>query len=693
MRDYERLARCSFDDTQSVTRSDMDQVESSQFGTIDELCAFGRECKAPKLRSMRAFAEQEIILPSGEFYDRKFSCSRQPFSGVWFDAVDSGLWPELVITGPSQSGKTLIGFVIPVLYHLFEMQETVIAAVPNDDMVRDKWEQDIEPVLARTRYRDLLPRRGAGSKGGRVDSIKFTHGPILRFMTSGGNDKARAGFTSRVICMTETDGFDVRTSTSIEANKIEQIEARARSFALRRRRIYKECTLTTTRGHTHQRIKAGTDSRLVIPCPHCRSWVSPEREHLIGWQDETNIVKAVQATSFCCPACGELWTEQERHEANREIQVIHRGQSLEDGVICGEPDPTFTLGFRWSAVNNLLVPAGDIAADEFAAARAIDEDDAQRKMCQFVWAMPYEPLETVRVDLDAEELKKRQMSLGRGQVPAGTRWVTVGVDVNQAVLHWTAIAWMPEGNRGHVLDYGKQPVNFEQVGFEIAIARSVKDLHESLGSTWTATKIDRVGVDSRWMTDEVCAAVKQLRDGRWRAFTGHGKGHYADQGYYHPDKVAGDIIWIGNQCHEKVNRKRANIVMHASANYWKTWLHNRLRVEYTEEASEGAISLFGSMNQNEHMTFCRHITAEKETVSFENGKGYVKSWEAIREANHYLDSTYIACVMAHRCGFDVVKKLKSAVKPSRPAQVTHDHQVEYGGTIEAPQFIGTHFEG
>src|SRR4051794_37244842 len=35
--------------------------------------------------------------------------------------------------------------------------------------------------------------------------------------------------------------------------------------------------------------------------------------------------------------------------------------------------PTDTLGFRWSAVNNLFVTSGDLAADEWRASRAADE--------------------------------------------------------------------------------------------------------------------------------------------------------------------------------------------------------------------------------------------------------------------------------------------------------------------------------
>ena len=108
-------------------------------------------------------------------------------------------------TGPTQSGKTLACFVIPLLYHLFEIRETVICGLPDIDMAMDKWSVDILPVIEQSQYRELLPTKGSGSRGGRVESIPFRNGATLKFMSGGGGDKSRAGFTSRVMVITETD--------------------------------------------------------------------------------------------------------------------------------------------------------------------------------------------------------------------------------------------------------------------------------------------------------------------------------------------------------------------------------------------------------------------------------------------------------------------------------------------------------
>lgn len=636
-----------------------------------------------RLRSMLQFAEAEIVVPSGPFEGMRFSVARQPFARLWFNAIDdvhrpSDHFSEMIITGPSQSGKTLIGFVIPIMYHLFERQETVVAAVPDLDMARDKWEQDIEPVLGRTRYRELLPRKNFSFRGG--DSITFRNGRILRFMSAGGSDKSRAGFTTRVVCMTETDGFDTRTSTSDEATKIEQIEARTRSYPIQKRRIYKECTPSTDVGHTWVRYMAGTASKIWLPCRHCKKWVFPERESLHGWQEAETDFDALQSTSFFCPKCGEAWVEEDRRWSNTNAKLIHRGQEIsEQGEVTGEAVKTLTLGFRWSAVNNMLVPAADVGVDEWRAVRAEDEDNEERKLCQFVWALPYRPKSEYRVRLDVDKLNKRQSRYGRGQAPAETSLVTVGVDVNIRVLHWTAIAWDKRG-RGFVIDYGTQGVESDDAVFAEAIREALLNLDAKLGSGWTRREVDRIGVDCRWETDAVVQAIRSFRSPKWRCFMGLGAGHWARNKAV-PVKVSGDVIWVGDQCYEKVVQKHRSTVIFADANYWKTWLHKRLAITQgeKEDPSDGVITLFETTNSKEHVTFAKHLTAEREVQTFEPGKGYLKIWEPIRPQNHWLDSTYIACVLYDR----YKNSQRPQVMQSRAVnQVGDDHSFGFA----APQF-------
>lgn len=122
--------------------------------THHDLSTFLAQARPRPLRTMRTFAEEEIVIPDGPYVGRRFRCSRQPYTGLWFDQVDSGRWNRCVATGPTQSGKTLSCFIIPLLYHLFEIQETVRG------MLRELWIR--WRGLARFGPHPKILRRGRG---------------------------------------------------------------------------------------------------------------------------------------------------------------------------------------------------------------------------------------------------------------------------------------------------------------------------------------------------------------------------------------------------------------------------------------------------------------------------------------------------------------------------------------------------
>jgi hypothetical protein len=419
-----------------------------------ELLWFPSQSRARTVRSMREFAESEVVIPDGPFQGRRFRCDRQPYTKLWFDAVDSGHWNRCVATGPTQSGKTLACFVIPLIYHLFEIGETVICGLPDMDMAVDKWREDILPVIEQSRYRNMMPIRGGGSRGGRVESIPFRNGATLKFMSGGGGDKSRAGFTSRVVVITETDGMDKPGATSRESDKITQLEARTRAYGSRKR-IYMECTLSTEQGRTWQEHIAGTRNKIVLPCPHCRHYVLPDRQHFTGWHEASSQAEARGFGRFGCPDCGEIWTPEQRTEANRHIRLVHQGQDVDDeGNVAGDAVATDTLGFRWSAIHNLFLTPADLAADEWRAARSPDEENAEREMRQFVWCLPVAPSKQDETSLHAEEIMLRQSNWPRGLVPPDCTILTAAIDMGKYLCHWIVMGWRPDASC-YIVDYGR----------------------------------------------------------------------------------------------------------------------------------------------------------------------------------------------------------------------------------------------
>lgn len=635
-------------------------------GVADDLMMWVERASAPRMRTMREFAEAEIVIPDGKFRGARFRCHRQPYTRLWFDEVDSGRWNRLFATGPTQSGKTLSCYLVPIMYHLFEIGETVIAGLPSMDMAGDKWEIDIKPAILQSRYADLMPTRGAGSKGGKAESITFRNGATLRFMSGGGGDKKRAGFTSRVVVITETDGMDEASDSSREADKITQLEARTRSYG-DAKRIYAECTVSIEQGRTWQEYTNGSESKIVLPCPHCGAWVTLERDSLLGWDGVESEIDAAAEAAFYCSACGERWSDDDRRTSNSQAKILHKGQEITpDGDIVGALPPTKTLGFRWSAVNNLFVGAGNIGVDEWKGSRAEDEENADKELSQFVWAVPHQPASWDETPLDAIAIAQRVNECQRGVVPKQTEYFTVGIDVGKWLCHWVAVAWDVNAN-GRIVDYSTFSVPSDHMDVEHALTQALREFSDIVASGWmrrddTPRVPDQVLIDSRYQSDVVIAFAKSAGD-RFLPAMGYGEGQRNAGRYNHPEKKDAKVRLVGEQYCVKRSKQHRTQIVHINADRWKSWLHRRLSCPI-EQA--GAMTLYRA-DLAQHRDFGRHMTAEKEVREFIAGRGEVVKWEPIRKDNHFLDATSLASVAGHLCG---VRLLGKHDEDQRPKVVT-----------------------
>jgi phage terminase large subunit GpA-like protein len=689
-----------------------------------EAAWFLRQARPPRLRTMRQFAEEEVVIPDGLYVGRLFRCDRQPYTGLWFDAVDSAAvngWNRFVATGPRQSGKTVCAYVIPILYHLFEIGETVVCGLPDMRMAADKWREDILPVIRRSRFRDQIPARGGGSRGGKIETIQFRNGQTLKFMSGGGGDKSRAGFTSRVIVITETDGMDEPGAASREADKITQIEACTRSFGPLKQ-VYMECTVSVPLGRTWREYEAGTASRILLPCPHCGEFVLPERENLIGWQAARTVAEARANAAFACPACGKAWTERQRVEANRAGKLVHRadgtvdstGTSVgsspdrkgenntrDDGTTAplrsrlgdqgnpqssptaeaiGHPSPG-TLGFRWSAVHNLFLSAADVAEDEWTAARDEDEENATKYMCQFVWAVPYTPPVLDVTPLDAETVKRRSTGLlPKGRLPEDTEYVTIGVDLGKWLAHYVVVAHRPDGSP-HVADYDVLEIDSDRLGVEAATLAALRELRDLCDTGWAPVEgavrqPDQVWIDSGYAdsADAVyafCAeSNRHMARPRYRPTKGQGTTQGRRTSYHQPKSTGAVVVHVGVGYHcSRLKAKRVYLI-EIDADRWKGWVHERLK---TPTDAPGAMTIFAAPS-NAHTKFAKHMTSERAVQVFVPGLGTTLRWDCRSRNNHWLDAIYGACAAGHFCGarletgvVTAAQAARRSTEPARPA--------------------------
>jgi phage terminase large subunit GpA-like protein len=629
--------------------------------------------KRTKPPAILTWAEQNIVLPDGPHRGLSFDSLRQPFTRLFLKELDSGRWDKIVAVGPTQTGKSLICYVIPVLYHLFGIGETVVAGIPTADMADDKWSMDFLPVIeASPVLREWLPKSGPGARAGKVRTlVKFANGAKLRFMSFGGDDKSVAGFTSRVLAVTEVDGVDKTSETSKEADKLKQLEGRLRAFLAFGIREYLECTVSTSTGKIWSQYQAATRSRIARPCPHCGEYVTPEREHLIGWQEAENELEARERAAWTCPHCKATWTERERYEANLRSILVHHGQEVTaQGEITGPAPPTRNLGFRWSAVDNHFATAADVAADEWNASREFDRENAEKQMRQFVHCLPYDPPDIELTPLDPDAIRQRTGDTKKGIVPKNAIGITVGVDTGKRHLHWAAIAWLPDGG-GKIIDYGVQTVEADKRGIKESLLAALRSLAVYFGRGWTCEaggenrREDgrmypaQVWIDSGWHehTEAVYEFCREENDSqniaygkeKYRPSKGYGENQRRMARYYAPQKLNAEVRFIGIGYH--LSRVRGRVLLvHVNSDHWKSELHSRLSLP---KDGQLAITLYEAADREEHREFAEQLTAERQLEKFDDQRGRPDPrgerivWERIRRQNHFLDATYQATAAGH----------------------------------------------
>jgi len=613
------------------------------------------------VRSMREFAEAEIVLPNGPRAGMPFSCRFMPWSGAVLDILGSDTYRRFFGSGPVQSGKTLIFFVIVVMYYLFEVGETVIIGVPDVDMAQGIYEERLLPVILKSRYRDMIPDAGAGSKGGKFKAIRFRNGAWLRFMGAGGGDQQRSSHTARIVVLTELDKMDQPGKASREADPVTQIEARSRAYGSRAR-IYGECTMSIKTGRVYKEVcEFGTDTQVFLQCPHCGSYVAPDREHFLasGVLEASNIMEAQTKAGYACQECGTVWTEADRQAALKRPVLAARGQTVNpDGSVSGEKPRTNTFGFRWNAMSSGLLSMADIAETEYRAEHSDNPNDL-KSVVQFTWAEPWTDDLQDLSGINRETVLAKIGHLPRGVLPAETRALTVFIDLGKYTCWWSAWAWRDEAV-GYLIDYGSIQIAQGRETKEIAILNGLRSFRDEVlatgwqdGSDTQARRTpDMVLVDSGW---ESKVAYDFCLESRGRYYPSKGLGSNQQASWTVPKPAKGKIIgreWC------LTNQPGGVKLVTMNSDYWKAMVHDGFA---SPAGQPGSLQLYKA-EKRDHQQYARQIVAEREEIEFEAGKGTRKYWNQISRYNHWLDCAYGCRAAADMLGIKMAAR--SVARPT-----------------------------
>lgn len=597
------------------------------------------------------WAEKHLRIPSGKLKGQRFRRSMQPCTSVFLELVDDPRYRLAVLVGPNQQGKSYAAATV-ILNSLINWKDDTIFGLPDlDGMWSTKWATDIEPMLRRSDFSEMLPESGEGSRGGTPKLLKLTNGRRLQAMGAGGEANQRAGAQCRVLVITELKDFGTATKKSGEGDKAQQLLRRTlqhqgNEFAMA------ESTLTSEDNIAYQWYLNGTQTQAFFECPHCSNHISLCREDLVGWQTAANENEARENARFRCGKCDETMTEAERKTALQSCIALHKGQTIVDGVIEGDHPPTATLSFRFGAGVSMFSDAGTLAVAEFKyahMAKGTAKGNAYRELMQSMWGLPVS-VQSFAVDaLDGMALMQRVGSSAFGKVPDGTILLTGGCDVRKSTLHASVIAWRQDAGPV-VIWWGSEPIR-EGVLWKDGLCNAGAILQKRFSDGFECSDGERLPVlftllDAGWQTWDV-EALSEM-DFTWQSMMGFGSGVLSGKSYRAPKQTGNSCRLIGENFHVAMVQDRQLVELDADKH--KSTLASLMRLPVDDPQA----LTFASADTANLKFLCDHLTGEVEVPKTDGGES-LTTWREVRSEQHLLDSTSYA--IAARSVYDALQEL------------------------------------
>ena len=152
--------------------------------------------------------------------------------------MDSGQWRKIIVTAPSQRGKTLKAILCPMLHAVADCRQSCGFVLPSLDKLSQAWDGKIRPAIEGTGYGAWLPTMGPGSRGGKPPVLTMrdpetgNRAGLVYFMAmgTGGRETQVSMVSPQILLIDEADDAD-------SAGQISLISKRTQSWG-KQGRVY-----------------------------------------------------------------------------------------------------------------------------------------------------------------------------------------------------------------------------------------------------------------------------------------------------------------------------------------------------------------------------------------------------------------------------------------------------------------------
>lgn len=370
----------------------------------------------------------------------------------------------------------------------------------------------------------------------------------------------------------------------------------------------------------------GTRHEWAVPCPNCGDYFVP-RFKLLWWPEGCTPKRALKETRLICSRCGDQIADEHRIAMNARGEFLAPGQSVVDGQVVGDPPDSETFSIWASGLMSPFRSWGQRAAEWLRATKSGDPERI-RGVINTAFGELY------RVGADApawESVKELCGAYTSGQVPAGVRAVTCGVDVQKSKLVYAVRGW---GSRSEswLIEAG-------ELWGETERGDVWQDLYGLLDRALDGKRIRRMAVDSgyrpgdKWKRPDNMVYAFCLAN---RTRTMATKGHDSQSKPLSPSLI--DVTVNGRLM------KNGLQLWHLDSDFFKSWVHARLQWPADQP---GAWHVPSDVTDD----YCQQVTAEAR-VTKPSGRVV---WVRIRKDNHYLDCEALNVAAAYSLGLHRIK--------------------------------------
>lgn len=617
-----------------------------------------------KARTIAEFA-RSLRLPDGPSGPRDgqpgdlWVPETEPTQAAFLAHVESNAWRKFTIVAPSQRGKTLKAILCPLLHAVAECRQSAGFVLPSLDKLTQAWDGKLKPAIEGTGFKEWLPIKGPGSKGGRApvltmrDPATGRRAGLLYFMAmgTGGRETAVSMVSPQKLMIDEADDAESAGQLTLTGKRVNSWGKQGRVYIAStvNDRAGRDATDSNDPDTAHPILmlyREGSRHRQQHRCPHCKGYFAPELEHV-----------DIDRERITCPLCAAVWSDDDRRDAlNRSLSVGKNDQVIEDRVVAGQYESdeyselSTILDYHMSVFSSVCAEIRNAKQAEARGSYSLMKTVMHKMFCRS-YVEPAGAMEITNAGLAVVSMRS---DYEKRTVPAWVINLSCGVDVQQDRLYWVVIGHGPD-DRWCIIDWGYEsfiPNGHDRQPTPADRRRVLTELDAKVNIGWQIegrqSFEDRMvplpglrGIDVGYLTDEITGWLRGMRS--WRACRGVGKDML---------RSLGKVLELPPEARAFVELRQpdgwAFPLCNVIGENVRRWIHaGLLRDPYTPASG----MLPRGLKANDIL--CLHLSGEVESLDKE-GKAYVRE---VRVRHDLLDAAIYAIALSRmRAGVQTMRK-------------------------------------